>query len=154
LKQALHVIAAILLLTCPVFVQGAPAPEDKPHAIDAERLAVYDAAIAPYVAEARRTYPSAKSRFLAGLPTRHVFFATTRLRDNAGRYEQAFVRIRRISNGVLTGVIASDISLVEGYRSSQEYSFPESELIDWLIANPDGSEEGNYVGKFLDTYRP
>jgi hypothetical protein len=30
----------------------------------------------------------------------------------------------------------------------------EAELLDWLITKPDGSEEGNVVGKFLDTYRP
>jgi hypothetical protein len=31
-------------------------------------LAEYDRTIAPYVAQARATYPAAKRRFLAGLP--------------------------------------------------------------------------------------
>ncbi len=39
-------------------------------------------------------------------------------------------------------------------RRQQEYSFNEDELLDWLISKPDGSEEGNVVGKFLDTYGP
>ena len=30
----------------------------------------------------------------------------------------------------------------------------ESDLLDWVIRKPYGSEEGNVVGKFLDTYNP
>ena len=41
-----------------------------------------------------------------------------------------------------------------GYGMGQFYSLPESQLIDWMIAKPDGTEEGNEVGKFLDTYHP
>lgn len=29
--------------------------------------------------------------------------------------------------------------------------FKEKDIIDWLISKPDRSEEGNFVGKFLDT---
>lgn len=32
-------------------------------------------------------------------------------------------------------------------------SFAESMLIDWTISKPDGTEEGNYIGKFLDDYQ-
>ena len=31
--------------------------------------------------------------------------------------------------------------------------FPESELVDWVITHPDGIEEGNVVGKFLDEWQ-
>ena len=57
-------------------------------------------------------------------------------------------------NGTVSGVISTAIYAVAGYRNGQPYSFPESELVDWLISKPDGSEEGNVVGKFLDTYQP
>jgi hypothetical protein len=30
----------------------------------------------------------------------------------------------------------------------------EKDVYDWTISRPDGSEDGNYVGKFLDTYHP
>ncbi|MBK7538639.1 MAG: hypothetical protein IPI49_25370 [Myxococcales bacterium] len=30
--------------------------------------------------------------------------------------------------------------------------FSEQEVEDWTISRPDGSEEGNVVGKFLDTW--
>lgn len=31
-------------------------------------------------------------------------------------------------------------------------TFPETDMLDWPITRPDGTEEGNFVGKFLDTY--
>jgi hypothetical protein len=130
------------------------APPDRPHAISERRLAAYDEAIAPYVAEARRTWPDARRRFLSGLPAGHVFFVTTRLRDSEGLWEQSFVRVQSIRDRTITGLIASNLGLVKGYRINQSYSFDENELLDWMVANPDGSEEGNVVGKFLDTYKP
>jgi hypothetical protein len=39
-------------------------------------------------------------------------------------------------------------------RCHQPFTFPAGELVDWMIARPDGSEEGNEVGKFMDTYVP
>ena len=41
-----------------------------------------------------------------------------------------------------------------GTARGQSYTFPEEDLIDWMVARPDGSEEGNVVGVFLDSYRP
>jgi hypothetical protein len=43
---------------------------------------------------------------------------------------------------------------VHGYSLGDRYAFPESELRDWLITRPDGTEEGNFVGRFLDSYEP
>jgi hypothetical protein len=31
----------------------------------------------------------------------------------------------------------------------QRYTFSEEELIDWTLTSPGGSEEGNFIGKFL-----
>jgi hypothetical protein len=43
--------------------------------------------------------------------------------------------------------------IVSGFKLGQTYTFNESDLIDWFISKPDGSEEGNVVGKFLDTLK-
>lgn len=130
------------------------APRDQPVAATSqdagERLR---RAIQPYVDSARATWPAAKSRFLAGLPTGQSFFAVTRLHDAAGRSEQVFVAVARIEGGRIYGRIWSRIQNVSGFQWGQPYDFPETELVDWLIAHPDGSEEGNFVGKFLDNYR-
>jgi hypothetical protein len=68
--------------------------------------------------------------------------------------EQLFVAVDRIADNVIDGRIASDITLISGYKSNDPIRVPEPEIVDWLITKPDGSEEGNIVGKFLDTYKP
>jgi hypothetical protein len=130
------------------------APQDQP--VDARGKAEaeeYQAAIAPYVEKGRKTYPEAKTRYLAGLPTGHHFFAVTNLRDGSGTSEQVFVAVAGIKDGRITGRIASDVIGVKGFKNGDPYTFPESELVDWLITHPDGSEEGNVVGKFLDEWQ-
>lgn len=129
------------------------APPDKPFDTTAEQTRKVEEAIKPYIEKARKTYPEAMERFLRGLPPNHGFFLTTRLRDSSGRMEQVFIAVKEIKDGRVTGLIWSDIRLVSGYKSRDSYTFPESELIDWTITRPDGSEEGNFVGNFLDTYR-
>ena len=129
------------------------APPDKPaHATTADEMDAIHKAMEPYIQEAKKTYPSARARFLKGLPRGEHFFVTTRLRDAEGRMEQVFIAVSAVEAGTIKGIIFSPIQGVSGYAYGQPYSFPESELVDWLIAKPDGSEEGNVVGKFLDTY--
>jgi hypothetical protein len=130
------------------------APADKPQPVKSAEQKALDEAIKPYVEKARKTYPAAKERFLAGLPPKHFFFITTRLHDSAGRWEQVFIEVKEIKDGIIKGLIASDIATVSGYKAGDKYSFPESELMDWTVSKPDGTEEGNFVGNFLDTYKP
>jgi hypothetical protein len=129
------------------------APKDEPVDVKAGEVQQFEEAIKPYVEMGRKTYPQAKERFLKGLPPKHTFFITTRLHDAARRFEQVFIAVKEIKDGKITGLIWSDIQLVSGYKKGDSYTFPESELIDWTISKPDGTEEGNFVGKFLDTYQ-
>lgn len=126
------------------------APKDLPGTVAPGALPAFEAAIAPYVAEAKRTYPAAKERFLTGLPVGQSFFVTTRLYDGSGDFEQVFIAVRSIENGIISGRIWSDINRVQGYNLGDDYTFTESDILDWLISHPDGSEEGNFVGKYLD----
>jgi len=133
----------------PVLAPNAPA--DKPQRVWQK---AFEDAIKPYIEKARKTYPDAKERFLAGLPPKHVFFVTVRLHDSSGRWEQVFIAVKEIKEGTISGLIASEIEAVSGYKIGDKYSFPESELLDWTVSKPDGTEDGNFVGKFLDTYKP
>ena len=151
----LTIVLLTLAVALPVVAQLAPnAPQDKPQALQEAQFAAFERAISPHVAKARATYPQARQRYLNGLPRGHTFFVTTRLHDKQGRWEQAFIQVLSIADGKIHGRIASELTLVTDLRNGQAYSFPEAELLDWLIAKPDGTEEGNVVGKFLDTYHP
>lgn len=155
-------IAAALIAFSPAVVfsqariQLAPnAPVDSP--VQAAQTCIWMAmerAMLPYIAKARATWPEARQRFLSGLPPRHTFFVTTLLVDHQDRREQVFIAVDSIEGGKISGQIWNRVEVVHGYRLGDHYSFPESELRDWLIAKPDGSEEGNFVGKFLDGYEP
>ena len=131
------------------------APRDKP--VTAYEQCQFNAlqfAIAPYVARARASYPEAKKRYLAGLPHGQTFFVTVLLTDSLGRHEQVFIAVDRIVANDIQGRIWSAIYVVHGYHLNQQFSLKDADVMDWLITHPDGSEEGNIVGKFLDTYQP
>jgi uncharacterized protein YegJ (DUF2314 family) len=126
-----------------------PLPDQPVGGTGAAGLQEVENAIAPYVQKARSTYPDAKRRFLTGLPEGAAFFTTVRLHDDAGGMEMVFVKVTKIDGGQVAGVIASDIDTVRGYRLGQAYTFPETDVVDWTISNPDGTQEGNVVGRFL-----
>jgi hypothetical protein len=132
----------------------AKGPVDQPMRLSKnEEISAYKKAIAPYVAKARATYPGAKTRFLAGLPKGHEFLVRIQLTDPDGSGEDSFVKVEKIEGGIITGSIESKLDLVKHYKTGQRMSFPESRIDNWMISNPDGPEEGNYVGKFLDHYK-
>lgn len=131
------------------------APADRPIGTTQRcQLEAMHRATAPYIRQALATYPDAKRRFLAGLPAHHTFFVTTRLHDARGREEQVFVAVDSIRSGRVSGRLSSAVAVLAGYRLGQAMTVPESDIIDWMVARPDGTEEGNVVGNFLDSYVP
>ncbi len=112
-----------------------------------------EAALAPLLADAKATYPDVRARYLAGLPDKHVFMLVTRLTDKSGNWEQVFIRVTSVEDGLVQGTIANEINSVEGYAHGDSVEFAETRIRDWVIVRPDGSEEGNRVGRFLDYWR-
>ena len=147
--------ALLLLALVPPIVAAQRAP-DKPATVAGQKS--YDAimkAEAPYIAKGRATYPAAKKRFLRGLPRGFWFEVRKRLTDpGGGVFEEVFIEVDAIKDGKVYGRIGSELTSVRSYRQWQRISFPESEVLDWTIVRADGREEGNYVGKFIDRYKP
>lgn len=134
------------------------APKDQPFAVYAQErpgeeppgLDALNKAFASCIEEAKKSYPGAKDRYLKGLPTGHAFYVVTHLKDAQNRAEQVFIAVSSIKEGKVSGRVANEILSLEGYKMGDAYSFPESEVIDWLISRPDGTEEGNLIGKLMD----
>lgn len=138
-----------------VVVRADPAgPADRPHEVTAQELADLDHAMAPVVARAMAGYPDAKRRYEAGLPRGQTFYVTTRLRDDTRRWEQVYVQVESIRDGFVTGTIDSQVRLVRGYARGDRHRFAEAAVVDWMIRYADGREEGNLVGKYLETWQP
>ena len=160
MKTRLHwtLAVTVALAFAPSLARGqqkAPPPTDRPvSATERCQLEEMHRVTAPLTEQARATYPDAKRRFLAGELPRDRFFVTTRLHDPAGREEQIFVVVDSIRDGRISGRIASPVRLIAGYRMNQPHAVDEAALIDWTVSRPDGTEEGNVVGKFFDTYKP
>ena len=128
------------------------APKDIPtKIIGEEEMRNFDKQIAPYVKKAKKTLSYAKNKFLTGLKKGEAFFLTIRLFDINGQWEQVFVRVTDWQHDFITGYIDSDILKVKKYKSLDNIQFTEDKILDWLITKPDGKEEGNFVGKYLDT---
>lgn len=148
------IIILIASIASVAYAQLAPnAPKDQPFRTTSSETESLEKRIAPLIEEARRTYPDARDRFLQGLPPRHTFFITTRLVDTAGRFEQVFIHVDSIDGSTITGTIANQIQVVSGYAEGNRYVFEDTKVMDWLISKPDGSEEGNLIGKFMDEYQ-
>ena len=126
------------------------APQDAPIALDSSAVTELDRLIEPCRRTAMAAYPGARARFRAGLPARHSMFVVTRLRDSAGRREQVFVVVDAIDGERITGRIWNDLRVVTGYQRAQVITVPEQEILDWMVSRPDGTEEGNWIGRFID----
>jgi hypothetical protein len=125
------------------------APKDPPGITTGSDIGELEREIAPYSAQARKSYPDAKRRYLAGLPPGYHLSVVTKL-SSPGRSEVVFVAVTGIQGDQITGRIADEIRSVAGYKIGDAYTLPESAIIDWVIVAPDGREDGNVVGKFLD----
>ena len=118
--------------------------------MDSATAACLTKAVEGHVREARRTYPGARARFEKGLPKSHAFFVTTRIQGQAGRFEQAFVGVDSLRGTRVFGHIASGMSL-PGFRNGQLYELEEADVLDWTVSKPDGTEDGNFIGKYIDS---
>jgi hypothetical protein len=127
-------------------------PEDQPIHCESDGVAHLSDLIQSYVEEARNTYPTARLKWELGLPNGHRFLITTRFWHSENHFEQVFVRVSDIEFGTIYGHIANE-PMGPGFKIWDSYEFSESELLDWTIQHPDGTEEGNVVGKFIDRYR-
>jgi uncharacterized protein YegJ (DUF2314 family) len=136
------------------------APLDKPQSMRGEKqYQAMEKAIAPYVAKALATYPAAKKRFLNGLPPNYLFTVWLPVDEHdkkTGEYrrEHVFVLVEKISGGKVYGRINNRTLALKNHHYGDRVQFPESRIQNWCIVRPDGSEEGNYVGNFLDHWRP
>ena len=149
-----NLLVAIALVAASVHAQEARlspnAPKDKPVQAAGTKM---EQAEAPFVERAKKTWPGAKKRYLAGLPKGEILFVTVKLWEGL-QMEQCFVRVQKISGGQIIGTLATELMALKKVHNGDALTIKETELIDWMIAKPDGSEEGNVVGKFLDTWQP
>ena len=103
----------------------------------------------PNIDNARQTWPAARGRFQTGLPLANELVVTTMTEDNLGHSAFVFVKVDRLVDGVIHGRVWQNLATPSDWRRGDLFAFPEKDLLDWRIARPDGTFEGNFLGKFL-----
>ena len=132
----------------------APAPTDKSVRTTSEaENARLDKAIEPYVAKARAGLPALKKRFDGGMPKDEMLMLTIRVYDPDKKFEQVFVTVQSWTDKEVTGTIASELMGIKSKKMGDEVTFDPKEILDWTIERSDGTEDGNVVGNFLNTFK-
>ncbi len=126
--------------------------KDKPFQVDGDVSHTFENSIAARIQLAMRTLPDAKSRFIDGLPKGQSLYLTIRIAGNKGKIEQVFIKVTNWGNTTITGTLANKLCHATGYEVGQEIKFGEGDILDWTISKPDGSFEGNYIGKFVNNW--
>jgi hypothetical protein len=62
-----------------------------------------------------------------------------------------FVVITGVRSDTLVGYLASEIGLVTQFRRGDRMLVLPDAVLDWTVVRPDGSEEGNLIGKLIDS---
>lgn len=106
-------------------------------------------ALIPMVERARSMLPAVKKRFKKGLGKGTELYLTIRLHDPNGRMEQVYARIVSWKKEEIVGIISNEMSLTT-HQKGDILQIAEKDVIDWTITTPDGDEEGNIIGKYLE----
>lgn len=99
--------------------------------------------------EARRTLPQARQRYQRGLPIGISFYLTARVLNEAATPEPVVVAVDTWQGSHISGRI-----MRLGPNGLPTPNAPvhldEAAVLDWIVLRPNGTEEGNFLGKFLD----
>ena len=76
-----------------------------------------------------------------------------RVYDPDKKYEQVFVTVQKWTDAEITGNIASDVMGLKSHKMGDTITFKPEDVLDWTVEKSDGTEEGNVVGNFLNTYK-
>ncbi len=144
-----------LLLTLPTIAQ-APAPvvltaATAPAGVR-PALARDETALADPVREALRTLPQAKKKFLAGLPLGDQFLLSVRVIATDTSFRQASARVLGWHGNTVQALLLPPADAAPKAEPTP-VSFPETAVVDWTLLRASGREEGNYVGRYIDTSR-
>jgi len=110
--------------------------------------------INPYIDKAKATFPAVKQKYIAGDYVREnrSMYVQIDLTGKDGTKEMAFIRVIWCAGTKFQGILANEMYFVKEYTNGDTLSFGENQVVNWVVADAEGREEGNYVGKAIDAY--
>lgn len=116
-----------------------------------QKLVRADSALAEPMQQARRTLSRARKRYAAGLPGGTKCLVMVRVLASDTSFRQVQARVIGWHDGAVQALISP---LTKAATTDlRPVSFPETAVLDWTFLAANGREEGNFVGKYLDTAR-
>ncbi|MBF9239208.1 hypothetical protein I2I05_17525 [Hymenobacter sp. BT683] len=134
--------------TAPIVLTAASAPAGLRPALTRDETAFADP-----LREAQRTLPQAKKRFQAGLPQGDQFLISVRVVASDTSFRQASARVLGWRGNTVQALLLPEEANSASPMEPLPVSFPETAVVDWTLLRAGGREEGNYVGRYLDTAR-
>lgn len=149
LQNFLRKVAFLVLFAVAFSFAGVPV--DKPMNVTSKTEDVFK----PYVEMAQKTFPEVKKKYLAGVyqKERRILQVQIVLVDEKGRREMPFVKVLSCKGDFFKGTINNDLRTVKGFAYGDTVSFMLNEIVNWVVQDSKGREEGNYVGKAIDAYQ-
>ena len=141
------VVPGIAQAPAPVVLTAATAPAGVRPALTRD-----ETALANPVREALRTLPQAKKKFLAGLPIGDQFLLSVRVIATDTSFRQASARVLGWHGNTVQALLLPPADAAPKTEPTP-VSFPETAVVDWTLLRASGREEGNYVGRYIDTSR-
>jgi hypothetical protein len=149
-------VGAVVLPARPVAAQGsAPVVLTVAAAPAGVRPALVrdEAAFADPIREAQRTLPQIRKRFQAGLPQGDQLLLVVRVLATDTSFRQASARVLGWHGNKVQALLLPEADTSASPAEPVPVSFPETAVVDWTLRRASGREEGNYVGRYLDTAR-
>lgn len=114
----------------------------------ARQLAQAEALPEAPLKEARRTLAQVRQRHQVGLQASETLFLTTFLLDATATRVPTLVQVQQWLGPRIMGRAVPTTAALPLPETTTE--FDEDAVLDWLILHDDGTEEGNFVGKYLE----
>ena len=110
--------------------------------------------INPYIEKSKASFPAVKQKYIAGdyVREKRSLYVQIDVKDKNGTKEMAFIRVIWCAGTKFQGVLANTMYYVKEYKNGDTLSFGENQVLNWVVADAEGKEEGNYVGKAIDAY--
>lgn len=99
---------------------------------------------------AMEQWPSVRNRYLSGLPENESLFVRVLVAAEGSAAHYLFVVVDSIEGDKIWGRIWSDVTSSTGINHGERIVLMKEFISDWLISKPDGTEEGNRIGREIE----
>ena len=144
-------VLAVVLLSC-----VAAFPQASGNKIDAVNISPaeeqkFEAMIAPCIAMTKKALPDVKKNYVGRQLQGDALYVTVRLYDPNGKKEALHLQVATWEGAAIRGKINETPRALKTYHRGQTIEVKETDVLDWTFLKPDGTEDGNLIGRQIES---